>query len=112
MIIIFVILLAFVIGMVRNKENWVHRHNINMLNPRKTLPGHRSEQVERTRWAILNKARMYKGLSPEEFKELSPTAVNDIIKDPQLIDLVRNESRSYSEEELKMMMEKINKFGK
>ena len=43
----------------------------------------------------MNKTRMLKGLSPEEFKELSTAAVNDIIKDQQLIDLVRNTNQTY-----------------
>jgi hypothetical protein len=112
MIIIFILLLSFVIVVVRNKENWVHRHNINLLNPRKSLPINRTVQIERIRWAILNKARMSRGLAPEEFKELSPQAVNDIIKDPQLIDIVRNEGRTYTEDEIRIIMDKTTKFGK
>ncbi len=112
MIIIFVLLLSFVVAVVRKKESWVHRHNINLLNSRQSLPTVRATQLERVKWAVLNKTRMVKGLSPEEFKELSPAAINDIIKDPQLIELVRNPSRSYSYDELKLIMEKISKFGK
>ncbi|WP_455392374.1 hypothetical protein, partial [[Eubacterium] cellulosolvens] len=63
------------------------------------------------RWAVLNKARMIKGLSPEEFKELSPAAINDIIKDPQLIEIVSNPSRSYTDEEFKLLIDKVTKFG-
>lgn len=112
MIIIFVLLLSFVVAVVRKKENWIHRHNINILNPRRTMPTTRTDQMERIRWAILNKARMVKGLSPEEFKELSPTAVNDIIHDPQLIELVRNPNQTFTEEEFKILMDKVTSFGK
>ena len=83
-----------------------------MLNPRKSLPTNKANQIERLRWAILNKARMERGLSPEEFKELSEPAVNDIIKDQQLIGLVRNPNRTFSDEELKVVIEKVMKFGK
>jgi hypothetical protein len=112
MIIIFILLLSFVITVVRNKENWIHKHDINLLHGRKSLPEDRTNQLERVRWAILNKARMSRGLSPEEFKELGTTAVNDIIKDPQLIDIVRNQGRTYTEQELKIILDKATKFGK
>jgi len=112
MIIIFILLLSFLIMAIKRKENWIHRHNINILNQLGTLPTLKPDQIERLRWALLNKTRMSKGLSPEEFKELSDPAVNDIIKDPQLVELVRNQSRTYNNEELKIIMEKISKFGK
>jgi hypothetical protein len=111
-IIIFILLLSFVITVTRTKENWIHRHNISVLNPRKSLPTNKSTQMERLRWAILNKARMERGLSPEEFKELSEPAVNDIIKDQQLIELIRNPSRTFTDEELKVLINKVMKFGK
>ncbi|MCK5560600.1 MAG: hypothetical protein KAJ51_08410, partial [Thermoplasmata archaeon] len=38
MIIIFVLLLSFVVAVVRKKESWIHRHNINILNPRGSMP--------------------------------------------------------------------------
>jgi hypothetical protein len=112
MIIIFVLLLSFTIVLVKNKENWVHRHNINVLNPRRSLPGVRSEQMERVRWAILSKARLSRGLSPEEFQALSPQEVNNIIKDPLLIEIARNPNRTTTDEEMKMVMDKVSRFGK
>ncbi len=112
MIIIFILLLSFVVAVVRKKEKWIHRHNITALHSRGSLPTTRSEQTERLKWAVLNKSRMMKGLSPEEFKELNEAAVNDIIKDQQLIELVRNPSRTYSDDEFRMIMEKVAKFGK
>jgi hypothetical protein len=112
MIIIFILLLSFVVAVVRKKEKWIHRHNITSLHTRSSLPTIRSEQSERLKWAVLNKTRMTKGLSPEEFKELNDAAVNDIIKDQQLIGLVRNPSRTYSDDEFRIIMEKVAKFGK
>jgi hypothetical protein len=111
-IIIFILLLSFVIVATKTKEKWVHRHNISVFSQRKSLPLVKSSQAERVRWAILNKARMSKGLSPEEFKDLSPAAIDDIIKDQQLIDLVRNPNRTFTEEEFKVIIEKTTKFGK
>ena len=108
MIVIFVLLLSFTIAVVRNKENWIHRHNINILNPRRALPSNRDTQLERIRWAILNKARLSRGLSPEEFQALNANEVNNMIKDPQLIDIIRNQSRTYTDEELKMIMRKMS----
>jgi hypothetical protein len=112
MIIIFILLFMFTISMVKNKENWVHRHNINVLIPRKSLPVNRDNQMERVRWAILNKARLSRGLSPEEFKALSAQEVNNIIKDPLLTDIARNPQRTCTDEEMKIVMEKISKFEK
>jgi hypothetical protein len=108
MIVIFVLLLTFTIGVVRNKENWVHRHNINILNPRRVLPSAREDQLERVRWAILSKARLSRGLSPEEFQALSPNEVNNMIKDQQLIDIVRNPNKAVTDEEISMIMHKLS----
>ena len=112
MVIIFVLLLSFAIAVVRNKENWIHRHDINVLNPRKSLPTVKTDQMERIRWAVLNKARMSRGLSPEEFQALSAAEVNNIIKDPQLIEVATNPARTFTDEEIKVIMEKISKFDK
>ncbi len=107
MIIIFILLLSFTIALVRNKESWAHRHNINILNPRRVLPSNRDTQMERIRWAILNKARLSRGLSPEEFQGLNANEVNNMIKDPLLVDVVRNPTRTFTDDELKVVMGKL-----
>lgn len=112
MIIIFILLLTFTISVVKNKENWIHRHNINLIIPRRSLPSDRSDQIKRMRWAILNKARMSRGLSPEEFQALSVQEVNNIIKDPLLIDIARNPNRTCTDEEMNSVMERISKLEK
>jgi hypothetical protein len=109
MVIIFVLLLSFAIAVVKNKENWIHRHNITILNPRRALPSNREDQLERVRWAILSKARLSRGLSPEEFQALSANEVNDMIKDSQLIDIVRNPSRQVTDDEMRIIMQKMAK---
>ena len=83
-----------------------------MLHGRTSLPVNKPEQLERIRWAILNKARMSRGLSPEEFQALNAADVDALIKDPQLIDVVRNQNRVFTDDELRFVMDKTTKFGK
>ncbi len=112
MIIIFVLLLSFTVAVVKNKESWVHRHNINVLNSHRSLPTSKSDQVERIKWAVLSKIRLIRGLSPEEFQVLSAAEINNMISDPQLIELVKNPNRTFTDEEIRYLMEKISKIGK
>jgi hypothetical protein len=103
-------ILVMVIVITRDKESWIHKFNVSEFKGRVDLPIARNLQLTRIRRAMLEKARMSKGLSPEEFKEVRPDQLARIIGDPQLIELVQNLNRTYTREELQMLTERIRRW--
>ncbi|UCH88753.1 MAG: hypothetical protein JSV49_10985 [Thermoplasmata archaeon] len=102
---IFVLILAVII--TRDKENWVHKFDTSKFKGRKTVPETRRDKARILRKATLEKIRLGRSLSPDEFAQLSPKVVDSFIRDPQLIELVRNEGKDYSENELVALSQKI-----
>jgi hypothetical protein len=101
----FVLFLA--VAITRDKENWVHKFDTSKFKGRPSIPESRRDKARILRKAALEKVRLTRSLAPDEFAQLSPKVVDSFIRDPQLIDLVRNEGRDYSEQELATLSEKI-----
>jgi hypothetical protein len=108
LITIFILILAVII--TRNKENWVHKFDTSKFKGRQTLPESKRDKVIILQKSILEKVRLGRSLAPDEFSQLSPKVVDSFIRDQQLIELVRNESREYTDAELKALSDKIMAF--
>jgi hypothetical protein len=102
---IFILILAVII--TRDKEIWIHRFDTSKFKGRKSLPESRRDKARILRKAVLEKVRLGRSLSPDEFGQLSPKVVDSFIRDQALIELVRNEAREYTDQELNMISEKI-----
>jgi predicted component of type VI protein secretion system len=53
-----------------------------------------------------------KGLSPEEFNQVSLNAIQSSVRDPALKDLIQNEGKTLTPDEVKSISEKIRAYGK
>lgn len=95
---------------LREKESWIHRFNITELHPRRNLPKDARVQTMRLRLALQEKIRLVKGLSPEEFASLNRSVILSAIRDPELQELLRDENKVYSPEDMERLMEKIKKI--
>lgn len=104
--------LTFTVLLSGGQEQWVHEFNVRTFKRRGTLPRSNDLKKARLRRAVLEKVRMDRGLSPEEFREVDPRDIDRLIGNPQLIQLVRDDKTSYSEEEIKRLVEIINKWKK
>jgi len=101
-------ILGFVMIMTKDKENWVHKYDITRYHRRTgSLPVTLDQQVERVRVAVLAKTRMDRGLSPEEFEQLSDSVVNSMIKDKELLRFVRDTNKQWTEQDLKHISTKL-----
>jgi hypothetical protein len=107
LVIITVIILILAVIITRNKENWVHRFDTSKFKGRSSMPESRRDKARILRKSVLEKVRLGRSLSPEEFSQLSPKVVDSFIRDQQLVELVRNEGREYTEAELGALAEKI-----
>jgi hypothetical protein len=105
LITIFILILAVII--TRDKENWVHKFDTSKFKGRPYMPESRRDKANILRKAVLEKARLGRSLSPDEFDQLSAKVVDSLIRDNQLIELVRNETREYSDAELNALSQKI-----
>jgi len=95
---------------LREKESWVHRFNITELHQRRNLPRDARVQTMRLRLALQEKIRLVKGLSTEEFASLNKSVILSAIRDPELQELLREENKVYSPEDMERLMEKIKKI--
>lgn len=103
-------LLIFSTLLVRDKESWVHNFDISVLVPRKGVPVDNRLQTTKLRLAMREKVRLLRGLSPEEFTSLNERTIISSVKDPDLIELLQNQDRIYSPQEVQRLMEKIKKI--
>ncbi len=103
-------LMIFAALLIKDKENWAHQFDISRLVPRKTIPVDSRLQTTKLRLALREKVRLIRGLSPEEFTSLNESTVLSTIKDPDLIELLQNQERFYSGQEILRLMEKIKKI--
>ncbi|HDD60376.1 MAG: hypothetical protein J7K08_02075 [Thermoplasmata archaeon] len=95
---------------LREKESWIHRFNITELHQRRNLPRDARVQTMRLRLALQEKIRLVKGLSTEEFASLNKSVILSAIRDPELQELLREENKVYSPEDMERLMEKIKKI--
>jgi hypothetical protein len=111
LVLVFTFILFFLVLIIRDKESWVHNHNIGVFKGRKAVPSNTSAQVARLRHAIIERVRMNRGLSSEEFQQLGPKAAETMVNDPYLLDVLKNEGRAYSDTEMKNIMDRVRKLA-
>ena len=104
--------LALSVLLSGGQVDWVHDFNVRTFKRRGTLPRSLDLKKARLKRAVLEKVRMDRGLSPEEFREVDPRDIDRLIGNPQLIQLVRDDKVSYAEEEIRRLVEIINKWKK
>ncbi len=103
-------LLIFAALLIKDKENWAHQFDISLLVPRRSIPNDNRLQTTKLRLALREKIRLTRGLSPEEFSSLNERTIMSSVRDPDLIELLQNEERIYSSQEISRLMEKIKKI--
>jgi len=96
---------------VRGKENWIHKFNIYHSKHRSSMPNTATLQTVRFRRTILEKARLSRGLSPEEFNSLRPDEIAAIIRDPVLTELAIKEDASFNSQELESLANRIKSWS-
>lgn len=104
--------LGLVILLSRGQEGWVHEFNVRTFKKRPVVPLGIALKKSRLKRAVLEKVRMDRGLSPEEFREVDPRDVDRLIGNPQLIQLVRDDKITYTPEDIGRLLEIINKWKK
>jgi hypothetical protein len=107
-----ILILAVMVLRARDKESWIHRFDISSVHRRSVLPDTRNVQVDHLRKALLQKLRMLNSLSLEELNALTPAQKANMIKDHDLNELLLNEQKIYTPEEIRATALKLRAWGK
>ena len=106
------LILAVVVLRAKDKESWIHRFDISSVHRRAVLPDTRTVQVDHLRKAMMQKLRMLNSLSHEELNALTPAQKANMIKDHDLNELLLNEQKIYSPDEIRAAALKLRAWGK
>jgi hypothetical protein len=60
----------------------------------------------------MNKVRQLHDLTRDEMARKIPAEIQTMVGDPRLIELLYSQQRSYSNEELRQLMQQIRRWGK
>jgi len=107
-----IMMLSIVVYKAKDKEDWVHIFDLSRIKRRADLPDSKRLIRDRLRRALCGKVRLNLGLSNEEFEAMNQTQVTSIIKDHDLNDLLYNDAREYTSEELRSLSDKIRRWEK
>lgn len=104
-------LLSIAIMVVPEKENWRHVFDLTRFRerPNKVDP---SLYLSRVREAMMAKVRQISDLTRDEMARKTPGEIQSIVKDPRLIELLYSQQRSYSNEELRQILQQIRRWEK
>jgi NifB/MoaA-like Fe-S oxidoreductase len=96
---------------VPEKENWRHVFDLTKFNqrPEKLDPKTYRDRVRR---ALLTKVRIHHDLTRDEMAMRPPPEVQAMIGDPRLVELAYSQSRMYTPQELRKLMQTIRRWGK
>ncbi|MBJ63777.1 MAG: hypothetical protein CMB55_03140 [Euryarchaeota archaeon] len=104
-------LLSIAIMVVPEKENWRHVFDLTRFRerPNKVDP---NMYLQRVREAMMSKVRQFNDLTRDEMARKTPGEIQSMVKDPRLIELLYSQQRSYSNEELRQLLQQIRRWGK
>lgn len=104
-------LLSIAIMVVPEKENWRHVFDLTRFRerPNKVDP---NLYLQRVRGSMMDKVRQFNDLTRDEMARKTPGEIQSMVKDPRLIELLYSQQRSYSNEELRQLLQQIRRWGK
>jgi hypothetical protein len=105
-------ILIMVIFRAKDKEDWVHKYDISSIRRRADLPDSRREIRDRMKSTVMRKLRMVHSLTYEEVQAMTQTQLASMVKDHDINELLLNDQREFSNEELHMLTDKLRKWEK
>ena len=105
------LLLLVAMMVVPEKENWRHVFDLTKFNqrPEKLDPATYRDRVRRS---LLTKVRIHHDLTRDQMAQTPPPEVQAMIGDPRLVELAYSQSRTYTPQELRKLMQAIRRWGK
>jgi hypothetical protein len=106
-----VVIFSMVVYSARDKESWIHRFDVSEFSRRRNPPERLKDQTDRARGALKLKVRMMYSYSQEEMDALNDDQIRAMIKDNDLAELALNDQRTWSQQELRMLIQRIKEWG-
>jgi len=105
------LLLLVAMMVIPEKENWRHIFDLTKFNhrPNKLDPGGYRKRVQQS---LFTKIRVQYGLTRDEMATKPPPEIQAMIGDPRLVELAYSQSRTYSPQELRALMQAIRRWGR
>ncbi len=94
-----------------DKVSWIHRFDVSTFTRRAHPPERLGEQTARAREAFMLKVRMMYSYSHEEMAVLTPDQLRAMIKDKDLAELALNPSQSWTQQELRVLIQRVKEWG-
>lgn len=109
--ILMLLFLGVTIIIIENPPDLRHKYNIDYYTLNNLITTEISgNDCDRVRYIFLEKVRISHGLSIEEFKELSYDELEDLIRDPELVEFALDWKKKYYGQELENILLKIRDF--
>ena len=106
-----IMIFGIVVYTSKDKESWIHRFDVSAFSRRFNPPERLSVQTERARSALMLKVRMMYSYSAEEMAALQPDQLRAMIKDKDLMELALNPNQSWTQQELRVVIQRIKEWG-
>jgi len=105
------LLLLVAMMIVPEKENWRHVFDLTKFNRRPNQMEPESYR-QRVQQALFSKIRIQNDLTRDQMAMMPPPEIQALIGDPRLVELAYSQSRTYSPQELRQLMQAIRRWGK
>ncbi len=105
------VIFALVVYSSPDKVSWIHRFDVSAFTRRAHPPERLGEQTARAREAFMLKVRMMYSYSHEEMAALTPDQLRAMIKDKDLAELALNPSQSWTQQELRVLIQRVKEWG-
>ena len=105
------VIFTLVVYSAADKESWIHRFDVSDFSRRRNPPDKLKDQTDRARAALRLKVKMMYSYSDEEMAALGDDQLRAMIKDNDLTELALNPSRTWSQQELRVLLQKIKEWG-
>jgi hypothetical protein len=106
-----VVIFSLVVYSSKDKESWIHRFDVSAFSRRFNPPERVKDQTDRARAALMLKVRMMYSYSDQEMASLSPDQIKAMVKDEDLSELAFNTQRTWSQQELRVILARIKEWG-
>jgi len=105
------VIFGIVVNNAQDKQSWIHRFDVSAFSRRHDPPERIGEQIARARKSLVLKVRMMYSYSHEEMAALGQDQMRAMIKDNDLAELALSEKPNLSQQELRVLIQRIKEWG-